>query len=100
MEALEDCQMVRCPGGTLAHTLIESEIGYSLFLLDEELPDATGRELARFVRGVRHREPMPIIILSSRKARGDLAGVFLERLDDFKSLVSAIKQLLQPRHSE
>jgi CheY-like chemotaxis protein len=93
-EALEDCQMVRCPGGTLAHTLIESEIGYSLFLLDEELPDTIGRELARFARRIRHRKHTPIIILSASNARCAGADMILEKPDNLKALLSAIKHLL------
>jgi DNA-binding response OmpR family regulator len=94
MEALEDYRVVRCPGGSVAHTLIESQIIYALLLLDDELPETTGRELAYFTKGVQHRERTPIIILSLSKAKCDGKGVCFEKPDNFKSLVSAIKRLL------
>jgi DNA-binding response OmpR family regulator len=98
MEELVDCQIVRCPGGTLAHPLIKSEIGYSLFVLDEELGDTTGRQLALFARSVRHRERTPIIILSRSKAGRAGAGVFFEKPDDLKLVASVIDSQLTRRH--
>lgn len=93
-DALKDCRIVRSPSGRDARFLIESEINYSLLLFDEELSDTTGLELAHLARGARHRERTPIIILSASEARCVGAGVFLEKPDDLKLLVSAIKQLL------
>lgn len=92
--ALKDCLVVRCPGDSLAVSLIKSEINYSLFLLDEKLPETTGQELADFAHGVRHRARTPIIILSANKARCAGEGVFFKRPDDLKVIVSAIKHLL------
>jgi DNA-binding response OmpR family regulator len=92
--ALEDRRVVRCPGGSLEYALIESEICYSLLLLDEELPGPTGLELAQFARGVRHREGTPIIILSAGKTRCDIEGVFLKKPDNLKLLVTTIRNLL------
>jgi DNA-binding response OmpR family regulator len=94
--ALEDCLTVRCPGGSVARTLIKSRIRYSLLLLDEELPDTTGRQVACFTKGVRHREHMPIIILSASKAEFVCPGVFLEKPDNLKLIVKAINRLLAP----
>ena len=44
---MEDCQMVRCPSGSVACTLIESRINYSLLLLDEELPGSDRAGVSR-----------------------------------------------------
>jgi CheY-like chemotaxis protein len=70
-EALEDCRVVRCPGGSGARTLIESRIGYSLLLLDEELPGTTGRDLTDSARGGFHTDSARRS-LSSRQARRDV----------------------------
>jgi DNA-binding response OmpR family regulator len=93
-EEMADCQMVRCPGGSVAHILIKSQINYSLFLLDEELPGTTGRELADLARGVQHRQHTPIMILSAGKARCAGAGLCFKQPDDLKGIESTIKQLL------
>lgn len=93
-ESLAECQLVRCTNGSLASSLIGSEIGYSLLLLDEQLADASGRELALLARQVRHRERTPIIILSPSEAGCEVGGVFLEKPDDLKVLVSDIERLL------
>lgn len=96
-ELLEDCRVVRCPDASLAQALMESEINYSLLLLDEKLPDTTGRELVCLVRGFQHRQRTPIIILSASKVEGDAAAgteVFIHEPTNLKSLVSAVKSLL------
>jgi DNA-binding response OmpR family regulator len=90
---LEDCQVVRCPDGSLARSFIK-KIKYWLLLVDEELPDMTGPELADFTRGVQHREQTLIMILSAGRARGADGGIFFEQPDDPLVLVSAIQQLL------
>jgi DNA-binding response OmpR family regulator len=92
---LEDCQVVRCPGGSNAHLLIESNIKYSLFLFDDELPDITGAELAQFTRKLKHRATTPIVILSKDKARGVVAGLFFEKSYNVGSIVETITARLQ-----
>jgi DNA-binding response OmpR family regulator len=61
-EILEDCQMMRCPNGAQARLFIK-EIKYSLLLFDEQLPDATGRELTAFARESARIELTPSIII-------------------------------------
>jgi DNA-binding response OmpR family regulator len=53
-----------------------SEIKYSLFLFDEQLPDMTGAELAQFTHSLWHRQKTPILIV--------------QKSDDFDSLVKTI----------
>jgi DNA-binding response OmpR family regulator len=81
-DELKDCQIVRCPVGSIARTFIE-RIKYSLLLLDEELPDMTGLELESFTRKLKHRERTPVIIVKDS--------------DNFGSLISIIKQ--RSRHA-
>ncbi|MBD0327440.1 MAG: hypothetical protein ICV68_13470, partial [Pyrinomonadaceae bacterium] len=54
-DAMKDCQIVRCPGGSTEHALIKSSIDYSLFVFDEELPSISGPELAALTRTLAHR---------------------------------------------
>jgi DNA-binding response OmpR family regulator len=78
-DELEECQVIRCPNGSQARLFIE-KINYSLLLFDEALPDATGRELACFARGLAHRQCSLAIVV--------------KRSDEFELLADAIKRLL------
>ena len=82
-----DCFVVRCPTGRLAQPLIESErpvigseIKYSLFLFDEELPDMTGKELAEFTHSIWHRKKTPILIIEKSDDLGLLANDIIRLL--------------------
>jgi DNA-binding response OmpR family regulator len=59
-----ECYIDYCPALWLAHLLLKSDLYYSLCLFDE-LPDATGAELAEFVRALPYRACMPIIVVSA-----------------------------------
>ena len=78
---LADCVVLRCPDGSQAKLFIE-RINYSLLLFDEELPDATGQELARFVRTLAHGERTPTIIV--------------KKSDNCELLARTIRRLLTP----
>jgi DNA-binding response OmpR family regulator len=83
MDALKDCEVVRCPSNSyLARLFIGSEINYSLLLFDDKLRDTTGAELEQFTRSQKHRERTPVIIL--------------KKSDDLDSLVKAIIRALHP----
>jgi DNA-binding response OmpR family regulator len=56
--------VVRCPGGSLARVLLESEIHYDLLIFDDELPSTSGLELVGLARSLEHRALTPIILLS------------------------------------
>jgi hypothetical protein len=58
---LEDCRVVRSPGG-VARTLIESEINYSLLIFDNEWS-----ELADFARSLPHRQHATVFTLPADK---------------------------------
>ena len=51
------------PAPWLARAFIESDNEYALFLFDEELPETTGAELARFARSLPHRARTPSIVV-------------------------------------
>ena len=84
---------MRAPAGHVACIFIKSEIKKSLLLVDEKLPDMTGLMLADFTRSLKHRESLPIIILSEIKRRR--AGVIFKKPDKFEALVRAIVDLLE-----
>jgi DNA-binding response OmpR family regulator len=94
-DALSDCQVVRCPGGRLFYTLIESNINYALLLFDDELPDITGVELAQLTRKIKHRATTPIVILSKDRTQGVAAGLLVEKSSDIGSIVETITARLQ-----
>jgi DNA-binding response OmpR family regulator len=75
---LEDCQIVRCPDGYTARLFIAG-INYSLLLFDEELPDTTGGELAKYACSMARTQYTPFIII--------------KQSDNFESLASAIMQI-------
>jgi hypothetical protein len=61
-DELTDSQIVRSPGGSVTRLLIAS-INYSLLLFDEDLPDATGKELEGHALPLLHHTRTPIITL-------------------------------------
>lgn len=71
--------VVRCADAMTARILIESHNRYALLLLDAELPDATGEELAAFARALPHRAHTPLVV---------------RRSEDFGSLAKAIRRRL------
>jgi hypothetical protein len=92
--ALKDCLVVRSLGGSDARLLIESSINYSLLLLDDELLDMRGIDLAQFARRLAHREQTPIVILSASEACCAEGGLLFEKLYDYDSIVETITRLL------
>ena len=62
-----DCDLDYCPALWLAHLLLKSETYYALCLFDE-LPDATGAELAQYARSLPQRRCTPMIVVSDPQA--------------------------------
>ena len=79
-DELAECQIIYCPLGSLARTFIE-HVKYSLLLFDEELPDTTGRALARFARKLQRSECTPVIVLN--------------KSNSFELVMSSITRLLR-----
>jgi CheY-like chemotaxis protein len=80
----QKCSVVRCADATTARVFVKSENRYALLLLDAELPDATGEELAAFTRGLPHREHTPLVVRQS---------------EDFDSLAKAVRRQLCARRN-
>lgn len=95
---MQGWQVDMCANGLAALKKIESDNTYDLLLLDDQLPGMSGIELVERARQFSHRKEMPIIILSAsncaKEAQRAGANKFLKKPDDFNSLVSEIKHLL------
>ncbi len=87
-----------CADGTGARERIAGDEWYDLFLFDNELPGASGLDLARQVRSLARRSSVPIIMLSGSNAAKEAtaAGVdlFLEKPDGVLNVVANIYSLI------
>jgi CheY-like chemotaxis protein len=94
----EGWRVETCADGYVALLLIKSERRYDLLLLDNELPNVNGLELARRARELPHRKETPIIMLSASECVRDahLAGAdtFLRKPQDIGKIVETIARLL------
>ena len=61
----EGWKVVVCADGAVALRKISSLTRYDLFIVDNHLPNINGLELACFTRQLRHRQDIPIIMLSA-----------------------------------
>jgi len=97
--ALEGWQVETCADGALALDRLTSQTHYDLIILDNELPNVKGLELARYARRLPERRETPIIMLSASddefEVRRAGANAFLRKPEEIGSLVETIKQLLQ-----
>jgi DNA-binding response OmpR family regulator len=96
----EGWRVETCADGYVASLLIKSDRRYDLLLLDNELPNVSGLELARRTRELPHRKGTPIIMLSASECVRDalLAGanVFLRKPQDIGKIVDTVARLLTP----
>jgi DNA-binding response OmpR family regulator len=94
----EGWRVETCADGYVALLLIKSDRRYDLILLDNELPNVNGLELARRARELPHREGTPIIMLSASEGVRDalLAGadMFLRKPQDIGKVVETVARLL------
>ena len=74
-DALLDCHVVRCPGGSPARVFIRGETKYSLFIFDEEQAE----ELESLALSLKHRARTPTLRI--RKS------------EDFHKLVYIVRRL-------
>lgn len=88
-----------CEDGLTALALIEGEAHYDLIMLDNELPQIGGVELARCTRQTAHRTQTPIVMLSASEvgAEARAAGVdlFLRKPQDVVMIARAVKTLIR-----
>jgi two-component system, chemotaxis family, chemotaxis protein CheY len=86
--------------GSAALRRLASETQYDLLILDHELPELTGLELAREARRLSHRRQLPIIMLTGNDVSGEATrlGVNACRLkpEGLETLVETIEQLFNP----
>jgi CheY-like chemotaxis protein len=87
-----------CADGLAALTRIESGAHYDLLLLDNELPNVGGLELARTARGLAHHKQTPIIMISAtecgRAARRAGADAFIRKPEGIGQMVEIVARLL------
>ncbi|MDX3775432.1 ATP-binding protein [Chromatiaceae bacterium AAb-1] len=72
--------VVHAETGEDALALLETEDDIDLVLLDMQLPDMNGDEIARYIRNEPHLAAIPVVVLSAnvRKAEEQLAGVKID----------------------
>jgi CheY-like chemotaxis protein len=88
-----------CPDGSGAVARIEGEEHFDLLLVDQDLPDMTGLDIARRAKQLPHRRSLPVVILSgsdyhAADARRAGADALLKKPGGMKSLVETIARLL------
>ena len=94
----EGWRVVPCVDGAAALTKIASGARYDLLITDNHLPHVKGLELVRYVRRLRHRAELPIVMFSAvdYRAEAEQAGVdvFLQKPDGVNELVGTVRRLL------
>jgi hypothetical protein len=73
------CLVVRCPDETQSRLFLASDLKYSLLLFDGDWPNAA--ELERFVRSLKHRERMPVVVIRKSDGFGLLVDTVGQVLD-------------------
>jgi two-component system response regulator VicR len=94
-ETLEEqgWSVVSCSDGAMALNRLATEDAYDLLILDNELPNASGAEIVRYVRSLPSRQHTPIIMFSG-SANSDLgANVYLNKPNDIDKLIEAVVRL-------
>jgi CheY-like chemotaxis protein len=86
-----------CAEGRMALQLLESENVYDLVILDNDLPDTNGIELARRARQLEHRRNTPIVMFSGNFDEQEAldAGIdlALRKPEDTLRLITKIQSL-------
>ena len=84
--------------GATALRLLESEVPYDVLIFDNDLPGTSGLELVSVARGLRHRQHIPIIMLSAsdieRDARREGVNAFLRKPEEITLVTETIARLL------
>ena len=72
--------VVHAETGEDALALLETEDDIDLVLLDMQLPDMSGEQVAHYIRHETHLQSLPIVVLSAnvRKAENQLQGLHIE----------------------
>jgi two-component system chemotaxis response regulator CheY len=93
----EGWRVVACLDGAAALTRIASGARYDLLITDNHLPHVNGLELVRYVRALKGRAELPVIMFSATDCAAEAyaAGVdvFLRKPEDVARLIPAIREL-------
>ncbi len=94
----EGWKVVLCSDGAAALRRISSLTRYDLIIVDNHLPNINGLELACYARQLRHRQDIPIIMLSATSSEQEAyragVNVFLEKPHGITNLVQSINKLI------
>ena len=95
----EGWRAVTCTDGAAALNRLASDAHYDLMITDNHLPNVNGLELVRYARGLKHREGLPIVMLSAADCRQEAYGagvdVFLKKPEGMGRLVETVRELLE-----
>ena len=87
--------------GTSAITSLETDTEYDLVLMDIMMPGATGLDVLRRIRGLEHRNSLPVIILTAKGQDADRETALSLGASDFitkpfspKKLIARIEEIL------
>lgn len=98
MLLMQDWHVQTCSAGSVGLKFLESKNDYDIVILDNELPDVKGIELARRTRRLEHRQNTPIVMFSAVFDEQEVfdAGVdvALKKPEDTMKLVTKIKLLI------
>jgi CheY-like chemotaxis protein len=96
---LEGWRVVVCYDGTATLKRLASEASYDLLMFDNHLPNVDGLELARYARGLEHRQRTPIIMLSASECGGAArragADAFIKKPEDAGRIVEIVARLIK-----
>lgn len=99
---LAGCRVEHCADGVTALALLRSaalrSVRYDLVLLDNELPELAGMEVARAARALKECRRTPIILVAledcADEARAAGASEFLRKPHNLLTLADAVRRLL------
>ena len=99
---LAGCRVEHCTDGVMAvatlRTAAHRGVRYDLVLLDHELPNLSGLEVARAARALKEWGGTPIIVLSledcAEAARAAGADKFMRKPHNLLTLADAVRRLL------
>jgi tetratricopeptide (TPR) repeat protein/CheY-like chemotaxis protein len=93
-------EVIHCDGRT-ASEILSNNVHFDLLLFDFDSPNASGFELVRRARTMRHRRRTPMIMLSlpqyESEAWAARVDAFLQKPEDVGKVHSTIVRLVRPR---
>jgi CheY-like chemotaxis protein len=95
---LEGWAVEVCADGRAALDKLAGGSRYDLLLLDQDLPGASGVEIARRARGLEHRRNVPILMFCAAECEAEAreagADAFLRKPADVSLVVETVARLL------